>query len=84
MGLGCSSVRQPELFILGWVAQRQAFMAISAGKCLRGCEESALIDAGLRSELEVTASPIAVLGLVSGCPKCSLAQQVPVSPTILL
>lgn len=84
MGLNCSSVREPELFILGWVAQIQAFMAISAGKCLRGYEEAevpALTDPGLRSELEITASPVGVLGLVPGCPKCSLAWQVPVSTT---
>lgn len=62
-------------------------MAISAGKCLRGCEEAevaALIDPGLRSEVEITASPVGVLGLVPGCPKCSLAWQVPISSTILL
>lgn len=89
MGLGCSAVRQPVLFILGQVAQIQAFIAISARKCLRACEEAevaALIDPGLRSELEVTASSVGVLNLVPGCPKCSLAhsQQDCVSPTILL
>lgn len=44
---------------------------------------AALIDPGLRSELEVPASPIGVLGLLPGCPKRSLARQVPVCPTIL-
>lgn len=62
-------------------------MAISAEKRLRGGEEGevpALTDPGLRSELEVTASPMGVMGLVPGCPKCSLARQVPVSLTVLL
>lgn len=53
------------LFTLGWVAKIQAFIAISARNRPRACEEAevaALVDAGLRSELEVTASPIRCSG----------------------